>query len=122
MAPTPPLTVRHRVRRLVLGFYASEEHAQEAFREIHKGHFRQSAVVQRAADGRFVVLSAGSAPYIRAALAIVSASALAFFGALAGVDGRFQVLLALSALLAVWLGAPWWGLGFPRRLLRRHGR
>ena len=80
--------------RLVLGFYGSVEHAEEALHEIRKNHFRRSAVVHRAEDGRLKILYAGLSPYSRAAFAIALALALIFLSEVLRTDRWAQILLA----------------------------
>jgi len=107
---------------LVLGFYGSAEHAEEALHEVRKSHFRRSGVVHRAEDGRFRILSAGSSPYLRAALAVALALLLTLICEGLGVVRWAEILLASSGFLAVWLRTPWWGVGISKGLLRQQGR
>jgi cyclic beta-1,2-glucan synthetase len=122
MAPSQLMKGKSRVARLVIGFHASSEHAEEALQEVRKSHFRRSAVIHRAEDGRLTILSRGPSPYLRAILAVLVAAGLALAGRAFGLDLWIQLLLALFGVLAAWLGTSWWGLGVPKKLVRHHAR
>ena len=82
------ITEKFRTSRLVLGFYGSVEHAEEALHEVRKNHFRRSAIVHCAEDGRLKILYAGLSPYSRAAFAIAVALVLIFMGEVFRADVR----------------------------------
>src|SRR5438552_11676472 len=116
------MTVKSGVSRLVLGFYGSVEHAEESLREVRKNHFRRSAVVHRAEDGRLKILYAGLSPYSRAAFAIVLALVFVLLGEALRKDLLTQILLALCGFLLTWFGTLWLGLGLQKNTLRHYGR
>ena len=116
------MKVKSRVPRLVLGFYASAEHAAEALHEVRKGRFRRSAVVHRDEDGHFRILDSGFSPYLRVVLALAFSLAVTLPGQVLHVDRWTLVLMALSSFGIAWFSSPWWGLGVPKRLLRHYGR
>ncbi len=116
------MTVTSRESRLVLGFYGSVEHAEEALHEVRKDHFRRSAVVHRGEEGRLKILYAGLSPHRRAAFAIALALVLLLSGNVLQTGRGAQVLLALSGFLVAWFGTLWLGLGLQEKLLRQYGR
>jgi cyclic beta-1,2-glucan synthetase len=106
----------------VLGFYRSEEHAEEALRQARKNHVQRSAAVHRTASGQLKIAYAGLGPLQRAffGLAVASLATL-----LAQVFAPPLWLLALSAaagFLLAWFGTTWSGLGIPRKVLVHYGR
>jgi cyclic beta-1,2-glucan synthetase len=117
-----PSAIKPGVSRLVLGFYGSVEHAEEALHEIRKNRFRRSAVVQCADDGVLNFLYAGLSPYSRAALAIAMAVALVLLGRGLREERWEQVLLASCGFLVTWFGSLWLGWGLQKKLLRHYGR
>jgi len=113
---------KSRASRLVLAFYRSVEHAEEALQEVRKNHFRRSGVVHCAQDGRLRILYAGFSPYSRAAAGIVLAFLLILLGQVLRADQWEQILLALSGFLMTWFGTLWLGLGIQKRILQHYGR
>lgn len=122
------MSVLHRINgnspgsRLVLGFYGSVEHAEEALHEVRKSHFWRSGVVERAEDGRITILYAGFSPYSRAAFAIVLAVALILVGEFVRADPWAQILVASCGFLITWFGTLWLGLGLQKKFLEYYGR
>jgi cyclic beta-1,2-glucan synthetase len=110
------------VSRLVLAFYGSVEHAEEALHEVRKNHFRRSAVVHCAEDGRLKLLYAGLSPYSRGAFAIALAVVLILLGEVLRADRWVQILLASCGFLITWFGTLWLGLGLQKKILRHYGR
>ena len=122
MPSVNPPAIKPGVSRLVLGFYGSVEHAEEALHEIRKNHFRRSGVVQCADDGVLNFLYAGLSPYHRTALAGAMAVVLVLLGRVLREEGWQQVLLASCGFLVTWFGTLWLGLGLQKKLLRYYGR
>ena len=122
MLSSNPPTIKVGVSRLVLGFYGSVEHAEEALHEIRKNHFRRSAVVQCAEDGALNYLYEGFSPYLRAALSIAVAIVLVLLGRVLHEERWAQILLASCGFLVTWFGTLWLGLGLQKKLVRRYGR
>src|SRR5436309_3960049 len=118
----PIFIVKSRASRLVLAFYRSVEHAEEALQEVRKNHFRRSGVVHCAQDGRLRILYAGFSPYSRAAAGIVLAFLLILLGQVLRADQWEQILLALSGFLMTWFGTLWLGLGIQKKILQHYGR
>ena len=116
------ITRHSRVSRLVLGFYGSLEHAEETLHEVRKSHFRRSAAVHCAEDGRFRILYAGLSPYSRGAFSIGLAFVLILFGQVLRADRWAQILLASCGFLITWFGTLWLGLGLQKKILRHYGR
>jgi cyclic beta-1,2-glucan glucanotransferase len=113
---------KSRVSRLVLAFYGSAEHAEEALHEVRKNHFRRSAVVHCAEDGRPKILYAGLSPYSRGAFAIALALCVIILGEVLPLERWAQILLASLGFLITWFGSLWLGLGLPKKILRHYGR
>src|ERR1700745_417471 len=113
---------KSRVSRLVLAFYGSVEHAEEALHEVRKNHFRRSAVVHCAEDGRLKILYAGLSPYSRGALGIISAFLLILLSQVLRLNRWDEILLALSGFLMTWFGSLWLGLGLQKKILQHYGR
>ncbi len=88
-----------RVFRLVLAFYGSAEHAEEALHEVRKNHFRRSAVVHCGEDNRTRILYSGLSPYSRAAFAIALALCAVFLGEVLRIERWAQILLASLGFL-----------------------
>ncbi len=99
------ITGKSRVSSLVLGFYGSVEHAEEALHEVRKNRFRRSAVVHCTEDGRFGILYAGLSPYSRGAFAIAVALVFVILGEILRADRWEQILLASCGFLITWFGA-----------------
>ena len=109
------------VSRFVLGFHRSGEHAEEALREARKKHFRRSAVVHRAEDGR-LKFAPGLLPNRRAAIGIGFVLVLTLLAGILGADRRALVVLGLAGFLAGWFGFLWLGFGLRKKLLRDYAR
>jgi cyclic beta-1,2-glucan synthetase len=107
---------------LLLGFYSSVEHADEALHEVRKDRIRRSATLHRADDGRFHATSAGLAPYLRIGLPIAIAAAITLLGRDFGAAWGTQILLASGTSLILWFVTSWWVPGIRRKLLRHYGR
>jgi cyclic beta-1,2-glucan synthetase len=103
---------KSRVTRLVLGFYGSVEHAQEALDEVRRNRFRRSATIHRAENGRLRIAYAGLSPYSR----------LAFAFTLALLLSLLSYVFAIAVFLITWFGTVWLGLGLEKKILRRYGR
>src|SRR5438128_10248303 len=112
---------KSRVSRLVLGFYGSVEHAEEALHEVRKNHFRRSAVVHRAEDGRLKILCAGLSPSSRGAFGMVLAFVVILLSQVLHMDRWEQILLALSGFLMTWFGTLRLGLGLHKKILQHYG-
>src|SRR6476646_11306882 len=122
MASLHHINGKSRVSRLVLAFYTSVEHAEEALHEVRKNHFRRSAVVHCAEDARLKLLYAGLSPYSRGAFAIALALVLILLGGVLRADRWVQILLASCGFLITWFGTLWLGLGLQKKILRHYGR
>jgi cyclic beta-1,2-glucan synthetase len=114
--------VKDRVSRLVLGFYGSVEHAEEALAGIRKKHFRRSSAIRRSDDGRIEFLHRGISGINR--LVVASAAALATVFILKGLHSDLRDLsigalvgFGIPLLLTVWFGA-----GLPKKTLREWER
>jgi len=110
--------MKSRDFRLALGFYRSEEHAEEALHEARKSHFRRSAVVHRANDGSLKFFHAGLAPRDRAAFGIVTALSLRLLAGVFGLHLWALILLPLCGFLITWFGTLWLGFGITKTVLR----
>ncbi len=106
----------------MLGFYRSTEHAEEALHAARKNHFRCSAAVHRAEDGRLSFFHAGLAPRDRAAFGIVMALVVALLAEI--LEARLWALvpLALCGFLITWFGTLWLGFGIKKGVLRHFSR
>ena len=120
--PLHDVTGKFRVSRLVLGFYGSVEHAEEALHEIRKNRFRRSAVVHCADDGDLNFLYAGTfslqpgGTRYRFALPWFSWAEVSGRTMGAGPSG-------IVGFLVTWFGIALAGVGASRRkLLRHYGR
>jgi cyclic beta-1,2-glucan synthetase len=109
------------IPRFVLGFYRSNEHAEEALKEARTNHFRKSAAVSRAEDGTVQLLHAGPASGPRAAICIVLAIFPAVLAGLLGANPRTQVLLGIGAFAIAWLASRRLGFRF-RNVVLDHAR
>ena len=106
----------------MLGFYRSEEHAEDALHEARKNHFRCSGVVHRAEDGRLRFFYARLAPRDRAAIGIAIALVVALLAEILGIRLGILVLLGLSGFLSIWFGMLWLGFGIKEGVLRHYSR
>src|SRR5512134_960182 len=111
-------TGKSRVSRFVLGFHRSEEHGEEALREIRTNGFRRSAVIHRASDGGLKHFHDGLGPRNRAAFGVGLALAVAMLAAIAGIPPLAAVPAALCGFLITWFGTLWLGLGMRDSVLR----
>ncbi|MEQ1945809.1 MAG: glucoamylase family protein [Bryobacteraceae bacterium] len=108
--------------RLVLGFYRSKEHAEEALHEARRNGIRRSGAVHRAEDGQLTFSHSGLGPLPRG----VFGCAVALMASL--VAGRVELhpgaiaAVALFAFLLSWFGTLWSGWGLKRSILARYGR
>ncbi len=116
-APLSRLSGEFRVRRLVVGFYRSEEHAEEALREARKNGFFRSAAVHRAEDGGLKYFHAGLAPAVRACVALAFAAALALAVKVAGLSMQASIAFGAGGFLIGWYGTLWLGLGIGKKVL-----
>ncbi|MBI4446447.1 MAG: hypothetical protein HY645_11125 [Acidobacteria bacterium] len=116
------ITLKPGISRLVLAFYRSAEHAEEAFREARKHRFRRSAVVHCSEDSRLKFLHAGYAPWIRTAFGIVMGLALGLLAETRGTDLPVQMLWASCGFLSAWFASFWLRFGVPKRILSQYGR
>jgi len=108
--------------RLVLGFYRSEEHAEEALRQARKNRAQRSAVVHRTAGGQLKIAHAGLGPLPRAAFGASIALLCALLTWAFAPDLSIVALSALSGFLLAWFGSAWSGSGIPRHILVHYGR
>ena len=106
---------------LYSGFIAAGSMRRKHFVEARKQHFRRSAVVHRAEDGR-LKFAPGVLPSRRAALGIGCVLVLTLLAGILGVDRRALVLLGLAGFLAGWFGFLWLGFGLRKKLLRDYAR
>jgi hypothetical protein len=120
--PSHRISLESRVFRSVLGFYRSAEHAEEALHAARKNHFRRSAAVHRAEDGRLKFFHAGLAPRDRAAFGIAVALVVALLSEILRTRLWALVLLPLSGFLITWFGTLWLGFGIKRGFLRHYSR
>ncbi len=105
------------IPKLVVGFYRSDEHAEEALRDARNHGFRHSAVVHRAVDGRLRVFYTRMAPGDRAVLSAAVGVLLALGAGLLSTNLRAQVLVGAVACALAWIGAL--GLGARFRSIAR---
>jgi hypothetical protein len=109
-------------RRLVLGFYRSEEHAEEALGEVEKNGFRRATVVHCSEDGRLKFRYGMLSPVSHVTIAITMAVLVALVATRLGVYGPKLGIWAFCGFLLTWFGTGWLGFGLPRRVLRHYGR
>ena len=122
MVSTHPIRIKARLSRLVLGFYGSVEHAEEALHEVRKNHFRRSGVVHQTDDGHLKFLHAGFSPSNRAAAATAVAIVVGLTANVLRSDVWELVLAVPSGFLITWFGTLWLGLGLRNKILRHYGR
>jgi cyclic beta-1,2-glucan synthetase len=106
----------------VLGFYRSEEHADEALRQARKNRVQRSAAVHRTASGQLKITYAGLGPLHRAAFAVFIALVSAVLTQPFVTDLWILALAALAGFSLAWFGTTWSGLGIPRQVLVHYGR
>src|SRR5215510_1008925 len=97
--------------RLVLAFYGSIEHAEEALQEVRKNRFRRSGVVHRTDDGRLKFLHAGLSPTFCTIVATAAAMAILLLGNVLRTDLWWSVIAAVAFWGVAWFGMLWLGLG-----------
>ena len=122
MISTHPIRIKYRRSRLVLGFYGSVEHAEEALREVRKNHFRRAGIVHRADDGSLKFLHDGLLPYSRAAAAIASVFVVVLFGSTLRKDLSEFVVAVVGGFLITLFGSRWLMSGRRKNILRNCGR
>jgi hypothetical protein len=108
--------------RLVLGFYRSEEHAEEALRQARKNRVQRSAAVHRTADGQLKIAYAGLGPLHRAVFSASIALLSALLAQAFTLELWVLTLSAFAGFLLAWFGTTWFGLGIPRQILVHYGR
>ncbi len=106
----------------MLGFYRSEEHAEEALLQARKNRVQRSAAVHRTASGQLKISYAGLGPLHRAAFSAAMALLSALLAAAFHPELWVLALCALAGFLLAWFGTAWFGLGIPRQILTHYGR
>jgi len=114
--------MRFKKSRLILGFYRSEEHAEEALREARKNGVRRSAAAHCAGPGRLTFSHAGLGPFDRAVFGFVVALLSAGAAGALGWKPWALTLSALGGFLITWFGTIWLGFGIARSVLANYGR
>ena len=117
---------RHAVRstkyRLVLGFYRSTEHAEEALQEARKNYIRRSGAAHRAENGQLTFSHTGLGPLHRG----IFGCAVALVATLAAERLELQpwmiAVVALCCFSITWFGTLWLGWGIKRSILAHYGR
>ncbi len=107
--------------RLVLAFYGSVEHAEEALHEVRKNDFRLFAIIHRMEDGHSKILYAALSPYSRGAFAAAFALAITLSGEAFHLGQWARILLPTVGFLITWFGSLWLSWGLPKKTLQTSG-
>jgi cyclic beta-1,2-glucan synthetase len=114
--------VEFNTSRLVLGYYRSEEHAEEALRAARKNRLRRSAAVYRSESGQLRAAHAGLGPFNRALFAAAVALLFALAAETFAERSWMLPVAALLGFLVAWFGSIWLGFGIKRSILAHYGR
>ena len=113
--------MKFRNFRLVLGFYRSEEHAEEALHEARKNGFRRSAVAI-ARRRRFKVFTRRAWTSRPGCIRSRHGTDLRSAGRDRSTGFGGLVLAGLCGFLITWFGTLWLGFGIRKRVLAHYGR
>ncbi len=106
----------------MLGFYRSEEHAEEALRQARKNRVQRSAAVHRTVDGQLKFDYAGLSPLHRAICCALIALLCALLLQAFTLPLWVLTLSLFAGFGLAWLGTSWFRPGIPRQILVRYGR